>query len=232
MSNYGNPPSDPYGQNPPGEGDPYGQPPQQPYGQPGYGQDPYGQNPYGQQGYGQDPYGQQPGYGQGGYGHPQGAPAAYASWFQRVGAFLIDQLIGAAALIPYYIGVAMTAGSVETTTDPVTGQLTTTSDGTSGIALVLMFLGFVLSIAYFVWNYCIKQGRTGYTIGKGVLGIKLVKQDTGQPMGAGLSFVRQIAHIVDALPCYLGYLWPLWDSKRQTFADKIMSTVVIEQPKG
>jgi uncharacterized RDD family membrane protein YckC len=83
-----------------------------------------------------------------------------------------------------------------------------------------------------VWNYCIKQGRTGYTVGKGVLGIKLIKQDTGQPMGAGLSFVRQIAHVVDAIPCYLGYLWPLWDAKRQTFADKIMNTVVIEQPQG
>ncbi|MDQ1539752.1 MAG: hypothetical protein QOH29_478, partial [Actinomycetota bacterium] len=26
---------------------------------------------------------------------------------------------------------------------------------------------------------------------------------------------------------YLGYLWPLWDSKRQTFADKILKTVVV-----
>jgi hypothetical protein len=26
---------------------------------------------------------------------------------------------------------------------------------------------------------------------------------------------------------YLGYLWPLWDAKRQTFADKICSTVVL-----
>jgi uncharacterized RDD family membrane protein YckC len=216
MSNYGNPPSDPYGQNPSGQ-DSYGQQPQAPY-----GQDPYGQNPYGEQ----------PGYGQGGYGQPQGAPAAYASWFQRVGAFLIDQLLGVVAMIPYYIGAVMAASTVETTTDPVTGELTTTGGGASGISLVLMFLGVALAIAYFVWNYCLKQGRTGYTVGKGVLGIKLIKQDTGQPMGAGLSFVRQIAHIVDAIPCYLGYLWPLWDSKRQTFADKIMGTVVIEQPKG
>lgn len=216
MSNYGNPPSDPYGQNPSGQ-DSYGQQPQAPY-----GQDPYGQNPYGQQA----------GYGQGGYGQPQGAPAAYASWFQRVGAFLIDQLLGVVAMIPYYIGAVMAASTVETTTDPVTGELTTTGGGASGISLVLMFLGVALAIAYFVWNYCLKQGRTGYTVGKGVLGIKLIKQDTGQPMGAGLSFVRQIAHIVDAIPCYLGYLWPLWDSKRQTFADKIMGTVVIEQPKG
>ena len=47
------------------------------------------------------------------------------------------------------------------------------------------------------------------------------------PIGPGRSFLRQVAHILDALPCYLGYLWPLWDSKRQTFADKIMTTVVV-----
>jgi uncharacterized RDD family membrane protein YckC len=32
---------------------------------------------------------------------------------------------------------------------------------------------------------------------------------------------------VDAFICYIGFLWPLWDTKRQTLADKIMQTVVI-----
>ena len=40
--------------------------------------------------------------------------------------------------------------------------------------------------------------------------------------------LRYLLNIVNAIPCYLGYLWPLWDSKRQTFADKIMSTYVIK----
>ena len=62
--------------------------------------------------------------------------------------------------------------------------------------------------------------------------MKLIGEQTGQPIGAGMSFVRQLAHIVDSLLCYLGYLWPLWDRKRQTFSDKIMSTVVINQPQG
>jgi hypothetical protein len=39
--------------------------------------------------------------------------------------------------------------------------------------------------------------------------------------------VRHVCHFVDGLFCGLGYLWPLWDDRRQTFADKIMSTVVI-----
>jgi hypothetical protein len=30
----------------------------------------------------------------------------------------------------------------------------------------------------------------------------------------------------------VGYLWPLWDEKRQTFADQIMKTTVINQAVG
>ena len=46
-------------------------------------------------------------------------------------------------------------------------------------------------------------------------------------LGFGLSIVRQLAHIVDSLICYIGYLFPLWDAKRQTLADKIMTTVCL-----
>ena len=203
MSDSGNPPQDPYGQ--PAGQDPYGQ-----QGQP----DPYGQPPA----YGQNPYGQQPAYGRAPYGQqPYGAVGgqSYAHWVKRVGAYLIDSLLTTVASIPTFIGGAILG-----------------NDDTSAIGVVLTVVGYALAIAVFVWNTCIRQGRTGYSIGKGVLGIKLIKFDTGQPIGAGMSFLRQIAHIVDALPCYIGYLWPLWDSKRQTFADKILSTVVIDQPQG
>ena len=49
----------------------------------------------------------------------------------------------------------------------------------------------------------------------------------GSYVGGGTAFLRELAHVIDGLPCYLGYLWPLWDDKRQTFADKICSTVVV-----
>jgi uncharacterized RDD family membrane protein YckC len=252
MSNYGNPPSDPYGQGQSGQPpqDPYGQAPQNPYGQPAdnpYGQapqNPYGQpadNPYGQapqNPYGQDAFGQQgqqygQQYGQA-YGGVPGVPAGvtFAHWGKRVGAYLIDAIIGMLALNPYYVGSAWAAGSATTEYDPNTGQFTSTGGGISGAAAILMLIGAIAYIAFFVWNYCIKQGRTGYTIGKGVLGIKLVKAETGQPIGAGMAFVRYLAHILDSIPCGLGYLWPLWDPKRQTFADKVIGTYVIDQPKG
>jgi uncharacterized RDD family membrane protein YckC len=241
MSQYGNPPdpnqpeqppgqpaSDPYGASPPPN--PYGAPPPtNPYGEPNpYGgaapQDPNAApaapNPYGA---GQaNPYGGAPAYP---YGQQAVVPAGgYASWISRVGAYLLDGLLAAVAGLPLWIGYGILIGSAETTTD-ANGVTTTHMNGGAGSA-ILILIGIVTYAAFWVWNVCLKQGRTGATIGKGVLGIRLVNEQ-GQPIGGGMSFLRQLVHILDSLACYLGWLWPLWDAKSQTFADKIMNTVVV-----
>jgi len=244
MSQYGPPPDDPSQPEPGQEGyNPY--PPQweQPSGPPQPpNPSPYGEpNPYAQQ---QTPYGApanpyaQPGaYGQ----QPPGAPAnpyaptarpdrpvfgfgGYAGWFTRVGAFLIDQVLGLVAGFPIWIGYALLFADATTRTDP---------DGTKRVVFhptatttALIWIGVLTSLAFFVWNLCIRQGRTGASYGKSVLAVRLVNSDL-QAIGPGWSFLRQILHIVDTLPCYLGYLWPIWDSRKQTFSDKIMHTFVI-----
>jgi uncharacterized RDD family membrane protein YckC len=43
-----------------------------------------------------------------------------------------------------------------------------------------------------------------------------------------MAFFRDLAHFVDAIICYAGFLFPLWDNKRQTLADKIVHTVVVK----
>jgi hypothetical protein len=49
---------------------------------------------------------------------------------------------------------------------------------------------------------------------------------TGQ---AGMALARDSCHILDSFACYIGWLFPLCDAKRQTFADKIVSTAVIPE---
>ncbi len=153
-------------------------------------------------------------------------PNAYASWGSRVGAYLIDSLVMIPGFLIVGIGVGILAATA--TTDPITGEAT----GGNPIGLLVAALGYLVAIAIMIWNVVIRQGKTGQTVGKKMLGIKLISEQTGQPLGALMTFVRQMAHIVDGIPCNLGYLWPLWDPKRQTWADKIMSTVVIPVPKG
>lgn len=88
------------------------------------------------------------------------------------------------------------------------------------IAALLAEPAIALWLAY-------REGTTGQSPGKRRLGIRLERADTGTPIGFGQAIVRRLVHILDALPCYLGFLWPLWDERRQTFADKVTATVVV-----
>ena len=103
----------------------------------------------------------------------------------------------------------------------------TGNNGPSTTAWIVFALCAIASLAYGIWNYGYRQGVTGSSIGKSITKFKVISEKTGQPVGFVLSIVRQIAHIVDAAICYIGYLFPLWDGKRQTLADKIMSTVCV-----
>ena len=95
------------------------------------------------------------------------------------------------------------------------------------IGQLAQWLGTLVGLAYLIWDYGYRQGTTGSSLGKSVMKVKVVSETTGQPIGFGMSVVRQVAHIVDAIICYIGFLFPLWDAKRQTLADKIMTTVVL-----
>lgn len=219
------PPQNPYEQsNPYQQSNPYEQTQPGPYGE-ASGQ-PYGQ-PYGQQ----PPYGGQPGAPANPYAgsakpnKPTFGFGGYAGWFTRVGAYLIDYICGALAGLPAIVGYVILVANTTTTTNP-DGTTTTDYDGSVGVPLFLILVGAVTGIAFFVWNICIRQGRTGASVGKSVLAIRLVNSDL-QPIGAGWSFLRYLLHILDGI-CYIGYLWPIWDSRKQTFADKIMNTFVIQ----
>ena len=151
-------------------------------------------------------YGAAQQYGQQAYGSPQGpggqgyggAPAGnYAEWPKRVLSALIDT-----------VGPFLVAG-----------VLFAVSDMIGWIAYLAAF-GWALYNAYL-------GGQTGQSFGKKQAGTRLLSETTGQPIGGGMGIARYFVHIIDGLPCYVGYLWPLWDSKKQTFADKVLKTVVV-----
>lgn len=229
---------------------PTGQPPQPMYEQPGLsGQQNPGPppQPYGQPGNQQSPAGgfpaQQPGQaGTPGTGFPapqahQGQPAGFpppqaapgqpgsmrpgfqpggpvgqpVEWGTRAVGFLIDYLL---PMLPGYILYII---------------------GMINMSIGMLITGWVLLIAaglFSLWNLCYKQGTTGQSVGKGVAKTKLISEETGQPLGFGQAFLRQLCHAIDALPCYVGFLSPLWDAKNQTWADKIMQTVVVPAEAG
>jgi uncharacterized RDD family membrane protein YckC len=84
-------------------------------------------------------------------------------------------------------------------------------------------LSFVVAAVYFTYF----EGSSGQTVGKRVLGIRVIDYRTGGSIGYGRAIGRYIGSIISAIFIYIGYLWMLWDGEKQTWHDKIASAVVV-----
>ena len=187
---------------PPQPGDPYGAPtPPPPPPPPGGYPPPAGGYPQQPGGYPPPAGGYPPAAGYPSYTPPVGYSGTLAEWPQRALALLINFV---PAIVIDIIAFAL-----------------------PGVLRVLLFL--VVAV-YGIW-LAIQFGQVGSTPGMRVVGLRGISEKTGQPIGGGMGFVRSIAHIVDSLICYIGWLFPLWDSKKQTIGDKLVGTVVVTVPK-
>jgi uncharacterized RDD family membrane protein YckC len=137
----------------------------------------------------------------------------FASWGQRVAAYFVNVAMLLLLFIPILI-VSLILGAV--------------SDALGGLFLILAYLA--LLVLSFYWYF--QEGAKGQSPGKKVMGIQVVNADTGQFIGGGMGIARSLVNgIINGIPCYIGFLWPLWDAKKQTLADKVLKTVVIAGPK-
>lgn len=81
-----------------------------------------------------------------------------------------------------------------------------------------------LMIAYEVIMYTEYDGQT---VGKRVTGIKVVMED-GSKITYGKALLRTAGGYTSFAILMLGYLWVIWDSKKQAWHDKIAKTLVVK----
>lgn len=97
----------------------------------------------------------------------------------------------------------------------------------SANSLLGIVISIPLAVAFFLifWvNY------DGATPGKKLLGIKIVK-DNGEKLTYSTAFIRYIGFMISAATMFffgIGYLWIIWDKKKQALHDKIAGTVVVK----
>jgi Mce-associated membrane protein len=128
-----------------------------------------------------------------------------ASWTARAGAFALDVLPGA--------GVSAVLALLSFTV-PQRGSMWWAYAVSAAVVVLLMMA-----------NRWLLPATTGWSLGRGLLGIAVVRRD-GAAAGAWRLLARDLAHLLDTAALFIGWLWPLWDSHRRTFADLLLRTEV------
>ena len=142
-----------------------------------------------------------PGQGAPGAGSAAAGTQPRASFGQRLGALLVD------------LGVFLVVGIVFGIIGAAIG---------SGAAV--QFLVSLAAIAYYIY---LEGSPSGQTVGKKVLGIRVMRVDQSGPLGYGGAAIRYLARILSSIPLLLGYFWMLWDPDKRTWHDKLSNSAVV-----
>ena len=135
----------------------------------------------------------------------------YAGFATRGVALVID--IAVVALVSTIIGIA---SSLIGSMFPMTGWahnllvITTT-------ALIIVF-----TVGYYVVSWTL----VGQTVGKFVMGVRVVTVDGG-PISMRAAFLRYFCYFISALAFFLGFLWALVDDERRAWHDHLARTMVV-----
>lgn len=156
---------------------------------------------------------------------------AYAGFGARLGARILDMLIVAAMMIPaIIIGVVLLRLAFDDCFSVENFDGTTSIECPDGALkvgpLIGAILAYVAGAVVALAIYCRWVGR-GQTPGMKATGIRVVDAQTSDPIGTGRAVGRYFASILSGIPCYLGYLWMLWDPNKQTWHDKMVNSVVV-----
>ena len=97
------------------------------------------------------------------------------------------------------------------------------SASVSGFASLVMF---VLAFAY----YIVLEGYLGQTLGKMLLGIKVVREDTSEVPGLKAAAIRTVLRIVDGFFFYIvAFIAVLASQKNQRLGDMAANTLVVRK---
>ncbi len=100
------------------------------------------------------------------------------------------------------------------------GQVSGSLEGFSALVY------FVLVFAY----YILMEGYLGQTVGKMLLGIKVVREDTGGVPGLGPAAIRSVLRIADGFLSYLvAFIAVLASAKNQRLGDMVANTLVVKK---
>lgn len=134
----------------------------------------------------------------------------------RFAAVLLDGLMPLAIAIPAAIvGFTISLGLPDLPGD--------------GMQVFAIFIALMTSMGFLCYSaLMLALWAYGLTPGKWLLGLRVIRFDTGQSAGFWRMALRQtVGQWLAAIVCYLGFIWAIFDANRQGWHDKIAKTLVI-----
>jgi uncharacterized RDD family membrane protein YckC len=135
---------------------------------------------------------------------------------RRILAIIVDGIIVGlpTGLMAALLGVVSSGG----------GEVSASLEGVAGLFVAL------ISVALYFGYYVLMEGYLGQTLGKMLLGIKVVKEDDGGVPGVKAAAIRTVLRIVDGLFSYLvGFIAVLASAKNQRLGDMAAHTLVVRK---
>ncbi|WP_231897659.1 RDD family protein [Ilumatobacter coccineus] len=154
-----------------------------------------------------------------------------AGFGTRLGAWIVDGILYGLVMvlvaIPgiYFMIDAFSDCSRSLSNDEIMCLAGEFKVGTFLIGLGLLVVGLLLVATL----YLRALATTGQTWGRKLIGVKVIDERTGGAPGWGKAIGRSaFAWFISGQILYIGYLWMLWDDRKQTLHDKVSGTHVVQ----
>ncbi len=135
----------------------------------------------------------------------------------RLMAFVIDSVL---LCMVYFVGVFLAGWSV---LDLMDGELQTLLDFSALVSFFVLLGPVFISMSYFT----VLQAYVGQTIGKAIMGIKVVAV-SGGPLGYWRSLLRWIGYHLSGVFFFAGFLWAVLDVDKRSWHDIMSRSKVVE----
>jgi uncharacterized RDD family membrane protein YckC len=137
-----------------------------------------------------------------------------ASWGRRLAALLVDVIVLVVAISVALVAAGMSADELRDRVE-------------NGETLLVIVLFLIPEAIYYTWMV----GSRSQTVGKMVLGIKIVDAESQAPIGYLRAFRRWLStaamRALFWIPAIVDHLWPLRDRRNQALHDKFARSVVV-----
>ena len=157
----------------------------------------------------------------------RGLQGQYAGFVSRAIGFVLDQLIIVAVIAVLNGAIALTLQlflGIDVSNCPAFDSTTRFSG--AFLCHAANWLRIFLTIAVTPVYFALFWTLGGQSLGQYAMGLRVVRLN-GKRMTFWSSVVRWVGYMVSFVALGLGFLWVLWDDRRQGFADKLAKTVVV-----